>query len=128
MRLLNKVAAILALAIGAMAVFAGGKTLLVAPPGYTVIGWLPVYNLLAGLVSATLVASLIWKNHRLALPAALVTLGAHSFVMLILQLAYRQVVAQESLVAVLIRIMVWVIIAGLLLLQGKRQPSARRLA
>ena len=38
---LNKIAAILAFGIGAMAVFAGGKVLLGNDPGYYVINWLP---------------------------------------------------------------------------------------
>ena len=42
--ILTKAASILAFAIGAMAIFAGGKVLLGQDPGYYVIDWVPIYN------------------------------------------------------------------------------------
>lgn len=48
-RNLHKAAAILALIIGGMAIFAGGKVLLGNDPGYSVIDWLPIYNFGIGL-------------------------------------------------------------------------------
>ena len=106
----TKLAAILAWIIGAMAIFAGGPVLLGRDPGYYVIGWVPLYNFLIGVLSFFLTAILIWKGSRMAVPAAWATLGLHSLVMLILQIAYREVVAVESLTAMTVRIVVWVII------------------
>jgi len=59
---LFRIAAILALIIGAMAIFAGGQVLLGKDPGYYVIDWLPVYNFILGVLSASVVALLIWKR------------------------------------------------------------------
>lgn len=127
---LSKAAALLALVIGAMAVFAGGKVLLGQLPDYYVISWLPVYNFTLGLISALVTALLIWRSHRYALPAALATLTIHSAVMALLLTAYRDVVAPDSLVAMTLRISVWAVISVLLWVQargGRAQPLARGL-
>jgi hypothetical protein len=57
---------------------------------------------------------LIWKNSRYAWPAAVATLSAHILVMLSLLVAYRDVVAPDSLMAMTVRIVVWLIILALL--------------
>lgn len=121
----NKAAAVLAFVIGAMAVFAGGKVLLGQDPGYYVIDWVPVYNFTAGVITVLVGTVLIWKNSRYALPVALVTLLGHSLVMAILQTAYRQVVAPESLQAMTIRIAAWSVILGLLLVRAWRYGTLR---
>lgn len=103
---LPKLAAVLALVIGLMAIIAGGPVLLGRDPGYTVIAWLPPYNFIQGLASVFLTSVWIWTGNRRAWPAARTTLGLHALVMLILLTAYRDVVAFESLTAMTIRIMV----------------------
>lgn len=113
----NQIASILTLVIGLMAVFAGGKVLLGIMPDYYVIDWLPVYNFAMGLVSVLFCSVVIWKNNRLALPAAVGTFGLHALVMVILQTAYREVVAPDSIVAMTVRLIVWAIILGLLITQ-----------
>ena len=113
----NRIASILTLVIGLMAVFAGGKVLLGIMPDYYVIDWLPVYNFAMGLVSVLFCSVVIWKNNRLALPAAVGTFGLHALVMVILQTAYREVVAPDSIVAMTVRLIVWAIILGLLITQ-----------
>lgn len=119
-RILSKIAAVLAFIIGAMAIFAGGQVLLGKDPGYYVIGWLPVYNFTAGLLTVAVTAVLIWRGSRYALPAAVITLAAHVLVMVILQTAYRGVVAVDSIRAMTIRIVVWLVILGLMLVQRRR--------
>ncbi len=114
--ILSKIASILAFIIGAMAVFAGGKVLLGNDPGYYVINWLPLYNYTVGVLTICITAVLIWKNSRFALAAAVATFGAHALVMLILQAAYRGVVAPDSIVAMTARLVVWALILGLLFL------------
>lgn len=128
-RLLNKAAALLAFAIGAMAIFAGGKVLLGQDPGYFVIAWVPVYNFAMGLISFAITAIMIWKNSSAALPAAVATLTGHSIVMIILQTAYREVVAPESIQAMTIRILVWGVIIFLLLVQAwkMRRISSKKI-
>lgn len=123
---LNKIAAVLAFIIGAMAIFAGGQVLLGQIPDYYVIDWLPVYNFGVGVITFLLTALLLWKNSRYALAAAAATLTAHSLVMLILQTAYQDVVAPDSLQAMTIRMGVWVVILGLLLLRKWKIRSTKQ--
>lgn len=119
---LNKIAAALAFIIGAMAVFAGGQVLLGSDPGYYVIDWLPVYNYTLGVITVFTTTALIWINGRLAFPAVLATLGVHTLVMVILQTAYRDVVAMDSIVAMTIRMTVWLIILGLMFFARRNKP------
>jgi hypothetical protein len=116
----SKIAAILAWVIGAMAIVAGGQVLMGRDPGYYVIDWLPVYNFAIGLVTFFLTAILIWRKSRYAMPAVIATFGLHTLVMIILQLGYRQVVATESIFAMTIRMVVWVMIIVLLLAETRK--------
>ncbi len=111
---LNKIAAVLAFIIGAMAVFAGVQVLLGKLPDYYVINWLPVYNYTVGILTVFVTAALIWAKHRLALPVAIATLSVHALVMVILQAAFRDVVAVDSVKAMTIRISVWLVILALM--------------
>ncbi len=120
----TKIAAALAFIMGVMAIFAGGQVLLGRDPGYYVIDWLPIYNFIAGLVSAVVTALLIWRASSYALPLAAATLGAHAVVMVTLLAAYRTVVAPDSLRAMTIRIVAWLIILGLMLAQGRQKRQA----
>lgn len=119
-KLYTKLAAGLAVIIGLMAVVSGGKVLLGQMPDYYLIGWLPVYNFTVGVLSAGVTSVLLWRNSRYAGAAALVTLALHTTVMIILQTAYQDVVATESVRAMTIRITTWLVIQGLLLLQRRR--------
>ena len=117
---LNKIAAILAFIIGAMAVFAGGQALLGKDPGYYVINWLLLYNYTVGILTVFLAAPLIWTNSRFALPAAIGISSIHALVMIILLTGYRDVVATDSIVAMTIRIVVWLTILVLMFLQRRK--------
>ncbi len=108
------IAAALALVIGVMAIIAGGQVLFLGrDPGYYVIDWLVVYNFTVGVLSVG-AAAWIWLRGWRALAIAAIVLSAHATVMLILLVAYRVVVAPDSLVAMTIRLSVWAIIAWLL--------------
>jgi hypothetical protein len=117
---LSKIAAILALMIGTMAIFAGGRVLLGTDPGYYVIDWLPVYNFTVGLITVLVTAVLIWRKSRHARPAVGATFAAHALVMLTLLTIYRDVVAPDSLVAMTVRIVVWLVILTLMIVAGKK--------
>ena len=119
--LLNKIASILALVIGAIAVFAGGRVLLGILPDYYVIDWLPVYNFIMGVVSIFFSSVVIWKNNKFAIPVSIGTFGLHAIVMLILQTVYRQVVAPDSIVAMTVRLIIWAIIVILLIVQQRKK-------
>ncbi len=117
----SKIAAILAVIIGAMAIAAGGQVLMGKVQDYYVIDWVPVYNFAAGVISVFVTAILIWKNHKYAFPAAIITLLAHGLVMVILQTAYKDVVAIDSIVAMTVRITAWLIILGLMWVQKRKR-------
>ncbi len=122
-RTLTRIAAILAFIIGAMAIVAGGQVLLGKAPDCYVINWLPVYNFTMGLLTDFLIALLIWKNSKWAMPAAIGTFSTHAIVMLILQTAYRQVVAPDSIVAMSLRLAVWLIILALMFVQSRKNKA-----
>lgn len=118
---LSKIAAILAVIIGAMAVFAGGQVILLGKvQDYYVIDWLPIYNFIMGLLTVFLTALLIWKSSRYAFAAAIVTFILHGTVMVILQTAYRSVVAPDSIRAMTVRLVAWVIILALLFIRKSK--------
>lgn len=117
---LTKTAAVLAFIIGAMAIFAGGQVLLGKAMDYYVIDWLPIYNFILGLISTGFTAILIWKGSKIAMPAAITTFASHAVVMLILRTAYRDVVAPDSIIAMTIRMVSWVIILALMLIQARK--------
>jgi hypothetical protein len=117
---LRKVASILAFIIGALAVFAGGQALLGKDMGYYVINWLLLYNYTVGILTVFITAILIWKNSKFAMPAAIATFSLHAVVMVILQTAYRGIVAPDSVRAMIIRLVSWGIILILLFLQHRK--------
>jgi hypothetical protein len=118
---LNKIASVLAFIIGAMAIFAGGQVIFLGKEmNYYVINWLPYYNFTMGLISFFVTAVLIWKNSRFAMPAALLTFAAHGVIMITLLTAYKGVVAPDSIRAMSIRLITWVVIIALMYLQSRR--------
>jgi len=125
---LNKIAAFLAFVIGAMAIFAGGQVLLGTLPDYYVIDWLPIFNFVVGITSVFFTAIVLWKNTRLAWPAAIATFSVQAIVMIILQTAYRGVVAPDSIKATTVRLAIWLIILILLSAQqvkNKKQGDTK---
>ena len=117
---LTKIASILTAIIGAMAIFAGGQVLLGQPVDYYVIDWLPIYNFILGLISAGFTAIIIWKGSKIALPAAIATFASHTTIMLILQIAYRDIVAPDSIKAMTVRMVAWIIILALMTIQARK--------
>lgn len=117
---LHKVASVLAFVIGAMAIFAGGQVLIGKDPGYYVIDWLPLYNYTIGILTVFITALLIWINNKFAWPAAIATFSIHVIIMLILQTAYRDVVAMDSIVAMTLRLVTWSVILTLMFLQLRK--------
>ena len=121
----RKIAAGFAFIIGGKAVFAGGQVILGKVMDYYVIDWLPIYNLIAGFISLLISATLIWKDSKYAMPIAITTLASHGIVMLILQVAYPDVVAPDSIKAMIVRIVAWVIILSLMLTQKRKDKQMK---
>jgi hypothetical protein len=117
----TRLAALLSGGIGLMAVVAGSQVLTGQQPGYTVINWLPLYNVAAGLVSLVVSVVLILRRRRHARLAAGLILTAHALVLGTLVAAYRDVAAIESLTAMTVRVVVWVLVVWLL---GGRRRGA----
>jgi hypothetical protein len=113
----------LAFILGALAIFAGGQVLLGRDPGYYVIPWLVLYNYTIGILTVFNTAIFIWNKSRIALPAAIGTFGLHALVMLVLQTAYRSVVAPDSVRAMTLRLVVWAIILGAMLYQQRKNQA-----
>ncbi|MFV9675092.1 MAG: hypothetical protein ACNYZI_06900 [Anaerolineales bacterium] len=119
----RKIAAVIAFAIGAMSIFAGGQVVLGKVMDYYVIDWLPIYNLIVGLISVFITAILIWRGSKFAMPAAIATFISHSAVMLVLQIAYKDVVAPDSIKATTVRIVLWAIILTLMIVQSRKDKQ-----
>ena len=122
----RKIAAAIAFAIGAMSIFAGGQVVLGKIMDYYVIDWLPIYNLIVGIISAFITAILIWKGNKFAMPAAIGTFVSHSAVMLVLQMAYRDVVAPDSIKATTVRMVLWAIILTLMAIQSRKDKQPQQ--
>jgi hypothetical protein len=119
----RKTAAVITFIIGAMAIFAGGQVVLGKIMDYYVIDWLVIYNLIIGLISCFITAILIWKGSKFAMPAAIGTLASNGIVMLVLLTAYRDVVAPDSIKAMTVRIVVWLIIIALMIIQARKDKQ-----
>ncbi len=117
----NKIAAILAFTVGGMSVIAGGMAMRGWQPGYFVLNWLPVYNLVLGVLTVFIPAILIWQNKRLALAAAISTLSSHLIVLIILMASFRGTVAMQSILAMLFRLVVWIIILMLMFFARRKK-------
>jgi len=114
----QKIAAILALLLGLMSVFAGSKVLLeIDIKDYNVLVWLVSYNVIFGAISI-IVAYFIWKNHSNAKSLTLFVLAMHFLVFIYLKFV-STTVANESIKAMLFRTSVWILIAILSLLIPK---------
>jgi len=119
---LRKTAAVLSFIVGAMAIFAGGQVLLGKVMDYYVIDWLLIYNFIVGIISV-FAAIIIWKGNKIVIPVAIAILASNVTVMLVLLTAYRDVVAPDSIKAMTVRIVAWIIILVLIIIQSHRDKS-----
>lgn len=119
----NKIAAFLTFLIGAMSVVSGWRAMQGWNPGYFVLGWLPLYNFMMGILTVTVPAALIWRESRFALLSAISVFAAHAAILLILITAFSNTVAQESISAMLFRIGVWLVILGVMILAHRKDSS-----
>ena len=120
---LNKIASILAFILGALSIIAGGMAMRGWSPGYFVLNWLPVYNFIMGALTVFIPATLIWRNSRHAMPAAIATFGIHAIVTLLLLSAFRGTPAAESILAMIFRLVVWLIILALMFFQSRKNNN-----
>lgn len=109
-----KLAAILAFFIGGFSIMAGAMAMRGWNPGYSVLGWLPVYNFTMGILTVSIPAILIWRGSPYAMTSAVVFCVIHAGVTALLLLAFRETVAIQSLLAMVFRVIVWLAILALL--------------
>lgn len=106
MKIMHKIAAIIALLIGIMSVISGSLVLLnYNIPNYNVLNWLVIYNVILGGISIV-AAILIWKNNKSARKIIVVILISHLLIFLYLYFL-NQEVALESIKAMGFRVSVW---------------------
>lgn len=112
MNILKKIAAFLALFIGAMSIFAGSKVLLgIDTKEYNVLTWLVIYNVVMGFVSL-FTAYLMWKNNYRANNLITFILIFHFLIFIYLRF-FSEAAAHESQMAMLFRSVMWVVISVL---------------
>lgn len=117
-KFLYTIAALLALFIGAMSVFAGTSVLLgTTTKDYNVLQWLVIYNVVVGIISI-IVTFLIWKDIQISKKLILLILGLH-FSMFIYLNFLSATVAIESVKAMLFRTIIWTVIVILAILIPK---------
>lgn len=109
---LEKIASVLAVIIAVMAIRVSAKAMRGWQPGWKVVGWLPVYNFVVGILSLV-PAVLLWINHPYAWITSLVIFGIHAVVLSLLLTAFRGKVAQQSVRAMTFRVVVWIAILAL---------------
>ncbi len=90
---------------------------------YTIIGWLPKYNFILGLLSSFFTAIVIWRGSKIAMPATIVTLAGNVVALLALKTTFRDEVAPESINAMIFRIIVWLIILGLMVIAARKEKQ-----
>lgn len=125
-KLLQTVFALVALLFGAATLFAGGRVLGGADPGYTVFLPLLLYNTGMGLAYVA-TAFLIWRQLPRALPASLTIVSLNLLVLVIagFLLQTEQGVAEQSFRAMVLRTGVWlVLLVGVAWLLRRRSRMA----
>lgn len=110
MKTIRKIGAVLALLIGVMSVFAGSKILLgIDAKDYNVLTGLVIYNVVFGVISIV-AAYFLWKETSFGKLMVGFVLSAHFMVFLYLTFL-NDLAANESKMAMLFRISMWIIIA-----------------
>jgi len=112
----DRVAAILAVVLGLLSIRQGGSVLLgLWVPDYPVISWLVWYNVVMGFVSVGAGVGM-WQRRAWSSALAVNILAFHGIVFagLVAMHQFGQVVASQSLFAMLFRTFTWIVIYSLL--------------
>jgi FtsH-binding integral membrane protein len=116
-----RIAAVLAVALGLMAIVSGGSVLLgIETKTYHVIPWLVLYNVLMGFVSVAAGIGL-WMEKKWAAMVAAIILVCHGAVLISLGSMYLlgKAVAVFSIKAMVFRTVMWTVIN--LMVRGKKE-------
>lgn len=99
--------------LGGLSVVAGGRVLAdIDRPDYVVLHWLVIYNVVAGFLGVVAGAGL-WLSRAWAIDLARTLAGLHGAVLVVLiaWFATGRPVAMDSLLAMVLRTLVWASIA-----------------
>ena len=109
MNTFKKIAALLALFIGLMSVFAGSRVLLgMDTKEYNILIWLVYYNVIFGVISI-FAAYLIWRGKEKSKTLTLFILASHFTVFVVLKY-FSSNAASESISAMIFRTGIWALI------------------
>ncbi|RKY94349.1 MAG: hypothetical protein DRQ13_08365 [Ignavibacteriae bacterium] len=124
MKIINRVAAVVAILIGGMAIVAGTKILTgFSIPEYEFFNSLVIYNVVMGLISL-FAGYLIWKNFEWALPLSALITGLHIIVLALLLTAFSDIISSHSINAMLFRSGIWLVILFIMWIsESKRKRS-----
>jgi len=112
MNTFKKIAAVLALFIGVMSVFAGSRVLLgMDTKEYNILIWLVYYNVIYGIISV-FAGFIIWRGKEKSKTLTLFILGSHFTVFIVLKYFISNA-ASESISAMIFRTGIWTLIAVL---------------
>jgi hypothetical protein len=119
-----KIAAAIATLLGIMSVITGIRALTGSfDPGYESFSVLISYNVLMGIISV-IAGYFIWKNHKQALLlSAIITIG-HIAVLLSLVTIFSNIIANQSVEAMIFRSVVWVLIFVTVFTINRKKMSA----
>lgn len=122
LRIVRRIAAGVAILFGLATLFAGGRVLLGADPGYTVFRPLLIYNVAMG-VAYVIAGVLIWRSIRWGRYAAGAIFLLNLIVLLGIIVLYRggAAVAVDSLRAMTLRTVVWLLLFAVTLSVGRDQ-------
>lgn len=110
MRYANKIVSVLAIIIGAMAIITGLRVIGgFYDPGYQYFLTLVSYNVIMGAVSV-ITGIYIWQRNKHAFLFAKIITLFHTLVLLSLVTIFRDVISDNSIIAMIIRSITWIII------------------
>ncbi|MBL1213308.1 MAG: hypothetical protein HND52_08130 [Ignavibacteriae bacterium] len=109
MKIVLKITAVLAAAIGIMAIVTGSRVLFgFFDPGYPYFTSLIIYNIIMGSVSV-FAGIYIWRQHSRALLYACIIGGLHILVLLSLLTIFNDVISNHSIGSMTFRSAAWII-------------------
>ncbi len=111
LKISQKALALLAVLFGVITIFAGGRVLAGTNPGYVVFLPLLIYNTLMGFAYVG-VGTVSWRNLNLGRNGAFVIFGLNLIVLAAIGIAYAagEAVAKDSLGAMTLRTVVWLVV------------------
>ncbi len=109
-KIIIRIVAVAAFIMGLMPTITGTRALTGSfNPGYTTFPLLISYNIFMGLVSIA-AAYFIWKKHKLAIGISGLIAGGHILVLLSLLTVFNDIIAHQSIKAMIVRSIIWIAI------------------